>query len=338
MGLELNVHRCITKVPHSDADCYERTLLYFLLYACDHHCSLSRGRPPITHEPRLLQSSRAFLMSEHANSQDVSLVFQIDFWSTTSEIFYAFGADIENPSMPDRFSEIKRFEHAYDDLHTRWRGLLNTRHWQVGPCPESLGLYIHCGKLYLYSHAFRGRQHIPAIAQAASADMKIFEEAAAHNALSMIRSTADMEDNTSGASLSMPSYFWTMLTFSIVVLIKLEGSISHNIGKSEVTDQMNRLRAILTKQEAIARPWHPLSPVVKTLRNMLHRDSRAAQIGDVNHTTRTAEDLPMDFTCSFDDIFGFDSFSSFNFNDPTLSGQIADNQLHSNSHVHHNMP
>ena len=276
-------------------------------------------------------------MSEHADIQDASLVFQIDFWSTTSEIFYAFGADIDNPSMPDRLAEIKRFEQAYNQLHMRWYALVHRKHWHVGPYSESLDLYIHCGKLYLYSHGFRGRQHISATAQATSKDMKMFEEVAVHSALSMIISTADMEDHSSGASLSMPSYFWTMLAFAIVVLHKLEESASRHIGKAELTDQLDRLYTTLSKQESSVRPWHPLSTVMKALQRVLGRDMPAAEIESTNHDPRTEEDLPMDFNYSFDDMFGFDSFSGFDFNDPVFGGQITTSQPPSDSHDHYGM-
>lgn len=80
MAAELNLHRCISKMPHTKRECYERTLLYFMVYICDHHCSLSHGRPPMTRDLRSLKSPRAPLQSEFSAPSDLKLISQVELW------------------------------------------------------------------------------------------------------------------------------------------------------------------------------------------------------------------------------------------------------------------
>src|ERR1700761_7737052 len=107
MAADLNLHRCITKMPHTKTQCYERTRLYFLVYMCDQHCSLIYGRPPITREYRSLNSPRTFLRSRLCTAEDVKLIGQVDFWSISSRVFDIFGADTEAPITKQRATALE---------------------------------------------------------------------------------------------------------------------------------------------------------------------------------------------------------------------------------------
>jgi hypothetical protein len=95
MANDLNLHRCITKMPHTKIKCYERTRLYFLVYICDHHCSLIYGKPSLTREFESLKTPKAFLGSKFCTPADAKLISQIELWSISSRVFDVFGADIE---------------------------------------------------------------------------------------------------------------------------------------------------------------------------------------------------------------------------------------------------
>ncbi|KAK0509191.1 hypothetical protein JMJ35_008562 [Cladonia borealis] len=117
---ELNLHRCITKMPHTKKICYDRSRLHFLVYICDHHCSLSHGRPPMTREIKAVKSLRALKFSTAA---DLDLISQVELWSISTQVFDSFGAATDRTFVHSRRRPpeetdggYERADSTYDDV------------------------------------------------------------------------------------------------------------------------------------------------------------------------------------------------------------------------------
>ena len=112
IATQINLHRCITKIPHAKKACYIRTRLYFLVYICDHHFSVAYGRPPMTREFDTLSPPRAFLDSEFANEADARIVSQLEIWSISSRVHDTFGVDTETMIPQRLLASISETQHC----------------------------------------------------------------------------------------------------------------------------------------------------------------------------------------------------------------------------------
>jgi hypothetical protein len=179
MANDLNLHRCITKMPHTKTKCYERTRLYFLVYICDHHCSLIYGKPSLTREFESLKTPKAFLGSEFCTPADAKLISQIELWSISSRVFDVFGADIEASITNERVAELESLNRSFDLC--RANAIANKD--SSGIFSQQLfDLYIHCAKLYLFSHTFRGYSQRYAMFSSPFQGMEKLERSALENA------------------------------------------------------------------------------------------------------------------------------------------------------------
>jgi len=216
MANDLNLHRCVTKLPHTKIECYERTRLYFLVYICDHHCSLIYGKPSLTREFESLKTPKAFLGSKFCTPTDAKLISQIELWSISSRVFDVFGADIEASVTNERVVELESLSRCFDVC--RANAIANN------DSPDTLSqqlfdLYIHCAKLYLFSHTFRGSSQRYARSSSPFHDMEKFERSALENALAIVRSVA-WGDEIQRQLERLPSYFSTMIAFASFSLIQ----------------------------------------------------------------------------------------------------------------------
>jgi hypothetical protein len=187
MANDLNLHRCITKMPHTKIQCLERTRLYFLVYICDHHCSLIYDKPPMTREFQSLKSPEAFLQSEFCVPTDVKLVSQVERWSISSRVFDVFGADTEASITNEREAQLESLSNSFDLCRS---ALLGTTAISDGPSDFShqlFDLYIQCAKLSLFSHSFRGSSQRYARSTENSHGMEKFERCALESALAIVQ-------------------------------------------------------------------------------------------------------------------------------------------------------
>jgi len=288
MAADLNLHRCITKMPHTKRECYERTRLYFLVYICDQHCSLIYGRPPITREYRSLESPKAFLQSRFCTPEDVKLIGQVDVWSISNRVFDIFGADTDASITTQRAAALESLGAAYD----KWRGDLRdsisddlddlTR--------EMIDLYAHCGKLYLFSHTFRGSSQRQTRSLATSKGMEKFERRALESALSIVQGVI-WGSETRQRLEHLPSSFVTMIAFASVSLIKASGQepTVRGFDKNEAFQSLNELVKVFRACSARVHTQHPLLSVAKSLEIAMKKCCPV----DVDHfhSWDTADDL-----------------------------------------------
>jgi hypothetical protein len=254
---QLDLHRCISKMPNNKRECYDRTRLFYLVYLCDHHCSMKHGRPPMTQEWRSLNNPTVFLHSEFSNHRDLGLISQVELWSATRAVFEQFGADIESAAATQKLPEFNRFSQAYDEWRQTWCSVLAIGQRSRTGVSE---LHFFCARLYLYSHLHRGRTSNKSLNSASEADEIInnFQE----SALSVLRLVLGSEERL----LDLPSYFGTMLAFATVSLIKIarDGNASHGL-KQDVLHLMYRLRDSLLVIKLPSSCSHPYAGIAKGL-------------------------------------------------------------------------
>lgn len=207
---QLDLHRCITKMPHTKVECYDRTRLFYLVCLCDHHCSLKYGRPPMTQDWRSLKSPTTFLHSEFSSHRDLGLISQLDLWATTRAVFGQFGADVERPAAAQQVDEVYKLGQAYQTWHDTWSRILVAD----GLTASIMELYYNCALLYLYSHMYRGssKPGTPVLDPRA-VELRGRFRIHAHAVLRIA-------DDGNLRLSDLPSYFGTMLAFAIVSCIK----------------------------------------------------------------------------------------------------------------------
>jgi len=267
IATDLNLHRCITKMPHSKKECYERTRLYFLVYICDHHCSLIHGKPPMTREFRSLKSPRAFLQSKLCIPEDVKLVSQVELWSISSRIFDIFGADTEASIASERVAELDSINRSLDMCRSTALGGITIDDGPGDFSQQLFDLYIHCSKLYLFSHTFRGTSQKYAGSSAAFRGTEKFERSGLDSALAIVRAVAWGNEIQMHLE-ALPTYFGTMIAFAFVFLIKAWGkepTIRH-LDKSEVSSALNRLVEVFHASSTRVQSGHPIRSIAKSLR------------------------------------------------------------------------
>ncbi|KAK9454616.1 hypothetical protein V1511DRAFT_401908 [Dipodascopsis uninucleata] len=265
MASELNLHRCITKMPHLKIECYERTRLYFIVYICDHHCSLAYGKPPMTREFRSLRIPNFFLQSEFSKGADVKLISELELWSISSRVFESFGADT-GTSIANQHSvkELDKLGLIYDN----WRKELDLVGIDDTSDPsgrEFFELHTHCAKLFLFSHTFRGNPSESSQTTNSNNGNVKFQRLALESALAIINTVTD--DRINNCLQALPSYFSTMVAFASVSLIKA-WRLQPNISGSDVLDIPDTLTRLVEVLQTISPKFHPKHPLLSVGRSL----------------------------------------------------------------------
>jgi hypothetical protein len=287
-------------MPHTKRECYDRTRLFYLVYLCDHHCSLKYGRPPMTQEWRSLNNPTVFLHSEFSNHRDLGLISQVELWSTTRAVFEQFGADVESSAASQKLTEVNRFSQAYDQWRQTWCSVLAIGQQSTAGVSE---LHFFCARLYLYSHLHRGRAPNNGLNPETEDDDLISNFQA--SALSVIRLILDKEM----CLLDLPSYFGTMLAFATVSLIKTarDDNASHRL-KQDVLQLMYRLRDSLHAIKLPSSCSHPYAGIAKGL-----EQATEGLQGNPAPTLDYHSDMTFDDTIFTDDLWNLD-FTDFGTN------------------------
>ena len=296
IGTQLDLHRCITKMPFTKELCHIRTRLYFQVYLCDHHCSLIYGRPPMTTEFRSLKGPGAFLQSEYSSQADISLISQVEFWSINRQIYHLFGSDIESDIVNQRSIEFGRLNEALDKWRLNWQTV-------VTMSQRIFDLYFYSAKLYLYSHVFRG----PSLAKspAGSVGTENLAQHATDAALEVLRCAVDDTDDQSWLQ-KLPFYFGTMIAFACVCLIRtsLQDGQEINNRTNQIVRYLTSLSQILQSSAMDQSSSHPLANIAKSLEAATKdRPQSANQVVDGTN----AENM-LDFAFDFD-MFANDPFN-----------------------------
>ncbi|KAH8810625.1 hypothetical protein F5884DRAFT_853996 [Xylogone sp. PMI_703] len=282
IATDLDLHRCITKMPHVKRECYERTRLYFLVYICDHHCSLIYGKPPMTREFRSLKNPRAFLESDLCIPADEKLVSEVELWSINSRVFDIFGADTEATIAIDRIAELDSLNRSFDLCRSTVFGAITMDEGPNDFSDQLFDLHFHCAKLYLFSHTFRGSSQKSTRSSATSHRLEKFERGGVESALAIVRSVACGYEIQRRLEM-LPSYFGTMIAFASIFLIKIcrrETTMLH-IDKNEVAASLSRLAEVYSACSERVQPRHPLCSVSKSLKIAMNEYYQQPVINDL---------------------------------------------------------
>ncbi|KUJ15173.1 uncharacterized protein LY89DRAFT_105896 [Mollisia scopiformis] len=307
MANDLSLHRCITKMPHSKSECYERTRLYFLVYICDHQCFLIYGKPPMTREFHSLKSPKSFLQSPHCIPADEKLISQVELWSISSRVFDIFGADVEASITPERVAELESLSRSFDLCRSALPDSMPMDDHSDVFARQLFDLQIHCAKLSLFSHSFRGSSQRHARSPLKFDGKERFERSALESALSIVRSIA-CETELQQRLEWLPSYFGTMIAFASISLMKAsekEQTMCY-LDKNEVSSALSCLVEVFNTCSARVQPEHPLRSVARSLRIAMNSFCQSG----VNHVDPLANGM-----LAFDDIgnsWGMDYLGDYN--------------------------
>ena len=220
----------------------------------------------MTREWRSLKSPGAFLQSRYSKPTDLKLISQVEFWSISRRVFEKFGADTETTIAKQRSVEIKHLSDAYDRWRQDWLEVLALNNEPGCISQRLFDIYFHSGKLYLFSHVFRGSGSSHAPSSAGSEEIDDLTHAAFENAVSMIRCIIDGEENYLWVG-KLPFYFWTMIAFASVCIIKtsFQGRPLDHSRTNETLDCLHRLAKVLRISSVNDSPTRPLLSIAKSL-------------------------------------------------------------------------
>ncbi|PKY07997.1 hypothetical protein P168DRAFT_228692 [Aspergillus campestris IBT 28561] len=220
IALEIKLNHGIYQALKGDRFAYVQTRLYYLVYVCDHHCSVLYGRPPMSRDCDSIKAAMQFLETDHATEDDVRLVTQVKIWSISAAVFDTFGVDVDTPVPPGKLAQLRRFSIALDTWYADWSDRFGPNE-KVGNYPaKGVGLHFHFAKLYLCSHAFRGAQACPDPKSFPSLEMEEIANTAvicAASILGVITSDTELQSLLNG----LPLCFDTMIAFAVVFLLKV---------------------------------------------------------------------------------------------------------------------
>ena len=302
ISTQLDLHRCISKMPHTKRACYDRTRLYFLVYLCDHHCSIIYGRPPMTMELGSLKRPRVFLQSKFSSRPDFNLIGEVEYWSINRRIFQLFGADVESPILDEKVIRLQELNSALDTWHQWSHELLALLGGAEDGSQRTLDFYLHSAKLYLFSHVFRG---LSSTAQNVTANPTIDPaNTAAKSALSVLRCAVETDHDISRLE-DLPVFFATMIAFASVCLIRtfLEKGNLDDGRQAELLRYFNRIIQGVRSFSSPNTSKHPLRDIANSLESATRGRNQLSEAQSIE----TGADALLDLD------FNFDIFA----NDPT---------------------
>ncbi|PVI01027.1 hypothetical protein DM02DRAFT_591890 [Periconia macrospinosa] len=308
-GSELNLHRCITKMPHTDPKCHERTQLYFLVFICDHHCSLKHGRPPMTRSFRSLKHPRTLLQSRFSSDADRILICHLELWSISDRVFELFGADVNSQFNTARITEIERPNDFLNDWRHEWNDAFHSKEQPDKFIVPILDMHYYSAKLCLFALVFRGPSPDPS---EAGVDTAMAARHAVENAISFMRcAVASGED-----ILKWPSYFITIIAFSSIFLLRVSshGPSSFLGSRTDLLMPLQELLHLLNAQNVKLHANHFLAVIKNGLNAAIGTHITSGQ-----NTQEWNQDVQpplqeFDFQLLPEDIFGLASAQNIDWN------------------------
>jgi hypothetical protein len=265
---QLQLHRSIYKALEGDRASYLRTRLFYLVYVCDHHFSVPYGRLPMTgSHSEVIVAWRSFLKSKHASEDDARLVSQVQCWSIYSRVQDKFGINVEALLPAEALPTLRSFIAELDHYRAEWNESFS-RNAHIGNYPnKGLGLHHNFAKLYVSSHFFRGRLTIESGMAPELDEIVHISVISATFILTSLASDEEIQSYLDG----LPSYFFTMITFASVFLLKLAQRYPHItcIHKSDIFELIGQVVATLRLVSATMHQKHLLRSIVLGLEKVI---------------------------------------------------------------------
>jgi hypothetical protein len=221
---------------------------------------------------------RSFLESKHACEDDARIVSQVQCWSIYSRVQDKFGVNVEALLPAEALPNLRSFIAELDHYRADWNESFN-RNAHIGNYPnKGLSLHHHFAKLYVSSHVFRGR---------ATIESGMVSELDEIVDISVISATFILTSLTSDEAIQsylnrLPSYFFTMITFASVFLLKLAQWYPHIpcIHKSDIFELIGQVVATLRLVSATMHEKHLLKSIAHRLEKV------TASVPDINSQLR----------------------------------------------------
>jgi hypothetical protein len=177
-------------------------------------------------------------------------------------------------ALPNLRSFIAELDHYGADRNESF-----SRNAHIGNYPnKGLGLHHHFAKLYVSSHVFRGKATIESGMVSELDETVNISVISATFILTSLTSDEEIQSYLNG----LPSYFFTMITFASVFLLKLAQRYPHIpcIHKSDIFELIRQVVAMLRLVSATMHEKH-------LLRSIVHRlEKVTASVPDINSQLR----------------------------------------------------
>lgn len=330
IATEIQLHRGIYQALQGDKEGYYQTRVYYLVYVCDHHFSVTYGRPPMTRECDSIAAAGRFLETENSTEDDARLVSQVLIWTVNTHVFDSLGVNVDAPLAVSKLSQLRRHSIALDTWYADWseRFLPNER---IGNYPrKGVGLHFNLAKLYLCSHAFRGAPSNGSVQRDIPQELEDIANSAVLSATSILRvivSDGELQTHLNG----LPLYFDTMIAFAVVFLLKVATKYSE-IVRIDATKMLNLVEQTVTVLKRITAQMHKqhlLVYIADGTEKLLKKSQEAAQMNissSLNHDYQQQADPLMNDFHWIDNMGDFDLLSSQN-NMPGLGPWSFDFEL-----------
>ena len=216
-----------------------------------------------------VNSWQSFIESKHAYEDDARLVSQVHFWKIVPRVQEEFGTNVEALLPAKSLPQIRRFVNELDSYRADW-GERFRRNAHIGNYPKkSVGLHHHFAKLYLCSHVFRERATIVSGLVSELDEIVSISVSSATFILTSLASDHEIQSYLDG----LPSYFFTMITFASVFLLKVAQRYSDIpcVHKDEIVELISRVVATVRPVSAKMHQRHLLTSLVYGLEKVLAR-------------------------------------------------------------------
>ena len=120
VATELNLHQSFGKAIRGQAEHAERARLWYLLYVCDHHCSIAYGRPPVMQEDIAIACHETFLQIPGTTQADWRLQSQVAMFRILSRMYQQFGADSDKALSEADFTALHALNNELDSGRQKW--------------------------------------------------------------------------------------------------------------------------------------------------------------------------------------------------------------------------
>ena len=118
------MHQSYARAIKGAPEHIEGARLWYLLYVCDHHFSISYGRPPLIHEDRAIAGHEKFLQLPGITEADFRLHSNVSIFIILTNIYNTFGPNIEQMLDEEELNLLQQFNIELDSWRLRWESQL----------------------------------------------------------------------------------------------------------------------------------------------------------------------------------------------------------------------
>lgn len=286
---DLGLNQSFAKALRGDRTAYIEARIYYLLYICDHHCSIPYGRPPMTSSNDAIKGADNFLLSTNAVEDDARLVSQVKLWSLIRSVTETCGSYWAT-SANELIANIFQHNSSLDLWLYQWSNRFSP-HIKVGNYPKK-GVFMHFqfARLFLCSYSFCCSATVTDQLYNELVDIRNTSVSAAISILSMVVEDTELCSFFNG----LPLYFDVMIAFSAVFLLRI-AKYSYYSATYTPDILLGMVRCAVSALQKPLKQMHSrhfLSLVVEGISKLLHdaKDSAGASV--------QSGDCLVDFTLS----------------------------------------